>query len=150
MINKNTTCLLLAWGFGLASPLFKQSQRNNIFAKQSDELIREDFDNVVLTEENCNDLERVQKSAVRIMLGTNYRGYRKSLNSLQIDTLKDRRDQLCLSFAQKCIKIPKTRHMFPEKEKVHQMLTRNPEKFKVEHATLKDSKTLSLSQPNLN
>ena len=90
-----------------------------------------------LTEENSNDLERVQKSAVRIMLGSNYRGYKKSLNLLQIDTLKDRRDQLCLNFAQKCIKNPKTRHMFPEKEKNHQMLTRNPEKFKVEHANTK-------------
>ena len=90
-----------------------------------------------LTEENSNDLERVQKSAVRIMLGSNYRGYKKSLNLSQIDTLKDRRDQLCLNFAQKCIKNPKTRHMFPEKEKNHQMLTRNPEKFKVEHANTK-------------
>ena len=49
-----------------------------------------------LTEENSNDLERVQKSAVRIMLGNSYSGYKKSLNILQIDSLRDRREQLCL------------------------------------------------------
>ena len=87
-----------------------------------------------LTEENISDIERIQKSAVRIMLGNEYKGYRQSLNILQIETLKDRREQLCLNFALKCIKNPKTRHMFPENEKVHKMLTRNPEKFKVEHA----------------
>ena len=64
----------------------------------------------------------------------NTKGTKKSLNILQIDTLKDRREQLCLNFALKCIKNPKTRHMFPENEKVHKMLTRNPEKFKVEYA----------------
>ena len=68
------------------------------------------------------------------MLGNEYKGYRQSLNILQIETLKGRREQLCLNFALKCIKNPKTWHMFPENEKVHKMLTRNPEKFKVEHA----------------
>ena len=43
-----------------------------------------------LTEENISDIERVQKSAVRIMLGSEYKGYKKSLNILQKDTLKDR------------------------------------------------------------
>ena len=74
-----------------------------------------------LTEENSNDLERVQKSAVRIMLGNSYSGYKKSLNILQIDSLRDRREQLCLNFAQKCIKNPKTRDMFPENSKLHKM-----------------------------
>ena len=77
-----------------------------------------------LTEENSNDLERVQKSAVRIILGDSYKGYKKSLNILQIESLKDRREQLCLNFAKKCIK----------NSKVHQMLTRKPDKFRVTHA----------------
>ena len=87
-----------------------------------------------LTEENSNDLERVQKSAVRIMLGNSYRGYRKSLNILQMDSLKDRREHLCLNFAQKCIKNPKTKDIFPENSKEHKMITRNPNRFKVNHA----------------
>ena len=87
-----------------------------------------------LTEENSNDLERVQKSAVRIMLGNSYRGYRKSLNILQMDSLKDRREHLCLNFALKCIKNPKTKDIFPENSKEHKMITRNPNRFKVNHA----------------
>ena len=87
-----------------------------------------------LTEENSNDLERVQKSAVRIMLGDSYKGYKKSLDILQIESLKDRREQLCLNFAKKCIKNQKTKDMFPENSKVHQMLTRKPDKFRVTHA----------------
>ena len=79
-------------------------------------------------------MERVQKSAVRIILGDSYRGYRKSLDILQIDSLKDRREQLCLNFAKKCIQNPKTKEMFPENFKAHQMLTRKPDRFRVTHA----------------
>ena len=39
-----------------------------------------------------------------------------------------------MKFAQKCIKNPKTKHMFPESAKNHTMKTRMEEKFKVEHA----------------
>ena len=87
-----------------------------------------------LTEENSADLERVQKSAVKIILGDRYRGYKKSLNKLDMDMLSERREQLCLTFAQKCIKNPKTRHMFPENNKDHKMETRRPDKYKVQHA----------------
>ena len=68
------------------------------------------------------------------MLGNSYRGYRKSLNILQMDSLKDRREHLCLNFALKCIKNPKTKDIFPENSKEHKMITRNPNRFKVNHA----------------
>ena len=71
---------------------------------------------------------------MRIILGDKFNGYQKSLNILQLDTLKNRRENLCLNFAQKCLKNPKTKDMFPENNKAHKMLTRNQEKFKVEHA----------------
>ena len=70
---------------------------------------------------------------MRIILGDKFNGYQKSLNILQLDTLKNRRENLCLTFAQKCLKNPKTKDMFPENNKAHKMLTRNQEKFKVEH-----------------
>ena len=44
-----------------------------------------------LTEENSSDLERVQKSAVKIMMGHRYESYQKSLIELDIQTLKERR-----------------------------------------------------------
>ena len=87
-----------------------------------------------LTEENISDLERVQKSAVKIILQERYKGYKKSLNILGIQTLSERRQQLCLSFAQKCVKNPKTSDMFPLNDKTHNMGTRNTEKYKVQHA----------------
>ena len=87
-----------------------------------------------LTQENSDDLERVQKSAVRLILGQRYEGYKKSLIKLEMETLKDRRETLCLKFAQKCLKNPKTKNMFPENKKIHKMETRNPEKYIVQHA----------------
>ena len=51
-----------------------------------------------------------------------------------MESLKERRKQLCLKFALKCRKNPKTKDMFPENTKLHQMVTRNNEKFKVNHA----------------
>ena len=52
-----------------------------------------------LTKENKQDLERVQKTAVRIILGTNYKTYKQSLEVLQLDTLCERRRLLELKFA---------------------------------------------------
>ena len=48
--------------------------------------------------------------------------------------LSERREQLCLNFAQKCLKNPKTRHMFPVNKKDHKMETRRPDKYEVQHA----------------
>ena len=87
-----------------------------------------------LTEENSDDLERVQKSAVKIILGTKYLGYEKSLAKLDMLSLKERREQLCLSFAEKCVKKPKTQNMFPTNKKKHLMETRNPEHYMVTKA----------------
>ena len=47
-----------------------------------------------ITIENANDLERVQKSAVKIMLKENYPGYKKGLAQLGLDSLEDRRREL--------------------------------------------------------
>ena len=41
-----------------------------------------------LTEENINDLERVQKSAAKIILGNKYQNYEEALDELGIETLK--------------------------------------------------------------
>ena len=41
-----------------------------------------------LTEDNKNDLERVQKSVVRIVVGNRYKGNIKSLETLELQTLE--------------------------------------------------------------
>ena len=87
-----------------------------------------------LTEENSADLERVQKCAVRIMLGNKYIGYKDGLLKLDIENLSERKKELCLNFVRKCITNPKTKHIFPENVKNHPMKRRMEERFKVNHA----------------
>ena len=47
-----------------------------------------------LTEENKSDLERLQRSALKIILGKKYMSYEKSLKYLGIETLAERRESL--------------------------------------------------------
>jgi hypothetical protein len=54
-----------------------------------------------LTEDNKHDLECVQKSAVKIILGEKYKSYQQALSELRIDTLDMRRENLCIRFAKK-------------------------------------------------
>ena len=57
-----------------------------------------------LTVQNENDLERVQKVALKLMLKDDYKSYESALNILDLDTLKERRIQLNLEFTRKCLK----------------------------------------------
>ena len=84
-----------------------------------------------LSDQNKADLERVQRSALKIILGPKYRGYRNALN---LETLEERRENLCLRFAKKCVRNDKTKSMFPLNKKAHIMKTRDFEKFEVQHA----------------
>ena len=52
-----------------------------------------------LTEDNRNDLERVQKSAFKIILGDRYHSYKLALGELDLETLDERRKGLFLKFA---------------------------------------------------
>ena len=87
-----------------------------------------------LTEENSNDLERVQKSAIKIILKDKYPGYKQGLAKLGLESLKSRREDLCLNFAKKCVKSDKLQHMFPKNIKSHDMSTRKEEKYNVQFA----------------
>ena len=71
-------------------------------------------------------IERVQKSASRIILSEKYQSYKNALEYLQLETLHSRRESLCVKFAKKCLKImkfsswfkrevkePKTRQTYP-------------------------------------
>ena len=78
------------------------------------------------------ELERVQKVALRIILKDKYVTYGTALKLCSLQTLKDRRRQLCLTFARKCVKSGKNDDIFPRRKHVRN--TRNPEKFTVTHA----------------
>ena len=65
-----------------------------------------------------------------------------ALYILDLDTLQDRRKQLCLTFAQKCLRNKKTQQMFPLNSNTHSMNNRNTEICYLQHANtgrLKDS-----------
>ena len=49
---------------------------------------------------DIEDLERVQKSTVKIILKEKYHTYNHAIIKLRMETLHERREQLCLSFAQ--------------------------------------------------
>ena len=87
-----------------------------------------------LTQENSNDIERVQKSAVKIILGKEYSDYDQALIKLNLDSLKTRREDLCTNFAVKSIHNNKTENLFPLNKKKHPMKTKKYEKFKVKFA----------------
>ena len=84
-----------------------------------------------LTSENKDDLERVQKCAVRIISGKQYLNYEEELENIGLETLEKRREMLCLKFAEKCLENEKTKSMFPKRTKEHHMKTREQEQFVV-------------------
>ena len=82
-----------------------------------------------LTIKNIVDLERVQKAAVRIIIGRGYESYSETLKYLNIETLFDRREKLCLRFAKKSLNVENFKHLFPLYKNEHSMKTRVSSKF---------------------
>ena len=66
----------------------------------------------MLNNENTCDLERVQKNVVRTVMGRRHVSYEASLEFLQLETLEERREQICLTFALKCLASRKYNHLF--------------------------------------
>ena len=97
-----------------------------------------------ITVENREDLERVQKTVLKIILGLRYKSYQNALDILELETLEKRREKLCLNFARKASKHPKCKNMFPFNEKIHKMKTRRPSKFKVLNANTERMKKSQL------
>ena len=87
-----------------------------------------------LSAENKEDLERIQKSALKLILKEKFISYKNALNILELDSLEDRRESLCLEFAKRCLKNEKMKSLFPKNEKSHDMKTRCPEKYEVKYA----------------
>ena len=67
--------------------------------------------NGALTKSDCKSIERVQKTALYIMLG-GYPDYQKALNIVGLEPLHVRRQNLCLKFAKRSAKHPKHEKWF--------------------------------------
>ena len=59
-----------------------------------------------LTHENIQDLERIQKTALRVVYGEDYEDYQSALHRSGLETLYSRHESRCLDFALKCVKRP--------------------------------------------
>ena len=87
-----------------------------------------------LTQKDKNDLERVQKSALKLILKERYTNYKDALNVIKMDSLEMRREKLCLKFAKSCLRNEKVADMFPMNKKDHAMGRRQNEKFVIRKA----------------
>ena len=63
-------------------------------------------------------IERVQKTAMHIILGNTYRSYSHALKCLSLDSLFSRRQNLCKTFARKAYKNSKFRQWFELNQKL--------------------------------
>ena len=84
-----------------------------------------------LTEENISNLERVQKSACKVIFGEKYLEYNEAINNLDIKTLAERREELFVNFTKKSYKNEKFKEYFKLNKKQTHMSLKNPEQFHV-------------------
>ena len=84
-----------------------------------------------LTNKNRKDLERVQRCATYIIMGKDFKNYKTALKDLNLETLEQRRNNLCLKFAKSCLKNEKVKNLFPLNRNEHKMEKRSKEKYKV-------------------
>ena len=74
----------------------------------------------------------IQKVALRIILGDSYTTYQEALKTCNLKSLNERRSELSLRFAKKCVKNPRTADIFPINNPIRR--TRITEKFEVTSA----------------
>ena len=56
---------------------------------------------------------------IKIILGEKYLNYENALEMMKLDSLEERREKICLKFAQQCIRHEKLKSMFPKKVENH-------------------------------
>ena len=67
-------------------------------------------------------------------MGNRYQGYKQALEHMKLDSLKERRDKMALTFAKKSLKLDIFSKFFPQNKAKHLMTKRNPEKYVVNSA----------------
>ena len=89
-----------------------------------------------ITGEQTQDIERVQKTCLKIILGENYISYTNALEKCGLQSLSDRREARCLQFGLKCLVHPVHKRMFPVNPQLNSEThsTRKQEHFKVNMA----------------
>ena len=130
-VNARMQLLRKVWSFG--STLQEMVHLWKIFCRSILEQTCVVWDSG-LTKENIQDLERTQKTFVKLILEENYKNYQCSLQTLQLETLEERRKNISLNFAKTSIADGHFSDLFPIRNKTHPMKKRKIKKFKVFHA----------------
>ena len=82
-----------------------------------------------LTQELDLKIERIQKAAVRVIMGERYTSYDEALGKLKLDKLSERRRKICLRFAKNSLKLKQFSNLFPVNENAHIMVKRNGNRY---------------------
>ena len=98
-----------------------------------------------LTNENIQDLERLQKSFCKMVLGRNYTSYESALMKLNLKSLEERRLDLISKFAIDAIKHETMTDIFLKNDETCYKL-RKQEKYKICHANTERRKKFSIIQ----
>ena len=85
-----------------------------------------------ITNEEREDIERVQRVACKIILKDEYQSYNEALEKLNLQNLSDRRQMLARRFAEKCLNSDRFKDLFPLNDNTIDV--RNDEKFFVKFA----------------
>ena len=86
------------------------------------------------------DIERVQKAAVKVILGKEYQTYEEALCELKLESLNDRREAMALKFAKKSLENSNFSKLFPLREVKHGMKVRKGDKYAVKFSKTKRHK----------
>ena len=84
-----------------------------------------------LTLADRQDLERIQRAALKVILGKDYDGYENSLKVLNMESLNQRRESMALKFVKNSFKNHNFSKLFPLRKANHGMSVRNGEKYHV-------------------
>jgi hypothetical protein len=87
-----------------------------------------------LTRENINDLERTQKTFLKLILQEDFRSYNEALLNLGLQNLEDRRKRLTLAFAKQSLADGHFSDLFKKRKPCETMKTRKRNFFEVIHA----------------
>ena len=87
-----------------------------------------------LTNENRQDLERVQKAALKVILRNDYKDYDEALRLTGLQSLDSRREKIGLRFVKNSLRNANFSKLFPLKKIKHVMSVRNPLKYHVNKA----------------
>ena len=69
----------------------------------------------MLTESDKSDIERIQKTVLKILLGPDYIDYEQACTLMKTSSLQVRREHLSLRFALSCLRSSQHNHLFTQR-----------------------------------